>query len=545
MFRNLNQPTCETPLKIHEYSDHDDNNRSELLDKQDSRAQEYARGSPWLGARAWHARARREAPRKRIRSVQFYGDSDGSAWTSHSVLEVGAGVRHPFSTSEQRRALRTAQVPEERIYREFPTQAEAMRFATAAPADDTAISAASERNAPRLACFARELDGSGRRRFIVATYREFVRRYAQLWREQGSPACHFYELIPANHPCKLYLDVEFRRCSDGVNVAGPASQSALETSSQLLLPRASNVASAPTLVLRLGEIIQELLQEVYKVDELACRKMMILDSSTPSKFSVHLIFPDVVFASNGAMGEFVELVQAHSPELWLEQDDGTAAHIIDMGVYSRNRCFRMLGSTKHGKQAALSLCQTQVGDAYVPLPSFSQDDLLRSLVCNVPVDLLCLAPKRCLGTVRPDSGRSSAGSRAMMKANGTIPASHTSSAAPPSTLAPARKENPDIDAFVSTLIWINRDASSHEAPRITRVIPLGDAQLAYWIGGGYRFCARIERHHKSNGVVIVCDLARRLWFQRCFDPDCRAARFQSAAMPLPVRISGEMPRPLA
>ena len=43
-----------------------------------------------------------------------------------------------------------------------------------------------------------------------------------------------------------------------------------------------------------------------------------------------------------------------------------------------------------------------------------------------------------------------------------------------------------------------------------------------------RFCARLGRPHRSNGVYYVVDYRARKAYQKCHDPDCRAAGFRSA-----------------
>ena len=55
--------------------------------------------------------------------------------------------------------------------------------------------------------------------------------------------------------------------------------------------------------------------------------------------------------------------------------------------------------------------------------------------------------------------------------------------------------------------------------------------LVYSIGGNYRYCANVGRHHKSNGVYFVASLASRTMRQKCYDPDCRG--FQSEALGIP------------
>jgi hypothetical protein len=51
------------------------------------------------------------------------------------------------------------------------------------------------------------------------------------------------------------------------------------------------------------------------------------------------------------------------------------------------------------------------------------------------------------------------------------------------------------------------------------------------IKGGWRYCARIGRHHKSNSVVLVVSLPRREMHQRCFDPDCTDFRSEPWCIP--------------
>ncbi len=58
------------------------------------------------------------------------------------------------------------------------------------------------------------------------------------------------------------------------------------------------------------------------------------------------------------------------------------------------------------------------------------------------------------------------------------------------------------------------------------------SRICYSIGGAYRYCANIGRHHKSNGVFFVVDLATRTMIQKCYDPDCK--NFASIPISLPV-----------
>lgn len=55
--------------------------------------------------------------------------------------------------------------------------------------------------------------------------------------------------------------------------------------------------------------------------------------------------------------------------------------------------------------------------------------------------------------------------------------------------------------------------------------------MLYNIRGPYRWCGNIRRHHKSNGIYLVCDLVGGYLYQKCYDPDCRAYRSPCRALP--------------
>lgn len=46
---------------------------------------------------------------------------------------------------------------------------------------------------------------------------------------------------------------------------------------------------------------------------------------------------------------------------------------------------------------------------------------------------------------------------------------------------------------------------------------------------GSRYCQNVRREHKSNNVYIVVDMLKKVWSQKCFDPDC--ARFRGNLIP--------------
>ena len=105
-----------------------------------------------------------------------------------------------------------------------------------------------------------------------------------------------------------------------------------------------------------------------------------LDSSTAKKFSRHLICKInggyTVFRDNAHMGAFVvrlfamiedDIRGGKSKELGLEKlyandSNGRSEIFIDMGVYTKNRCFRTAFSCKHGRRGA-DLCPSSSNES--------------------------------------------------------------------------------------------------------------------------------------------------------------------------------------
>ncbi len=109
---------------------------------------------------------------------------------------------------------------------------------------------------------------------------------------------------------------------------------------------------------------------------------------------------------------------------------------------------------------------------------------------------------------------------------------------------------PKVDAFVND--YINNQIRGGEVVQppgfiskwtMSGRVGYGEAsqvfiKIRYHIGGGYRYCANVKRHHKSNGVMIDVALnermATRSLTQVCWDPECRGFRSQAEAVPYTV-----------
>lgn len=216
---------------------------------------------------------------------------------------------------------------------------------------------------PRI--FAMEISRKGTRKYVVCHLGRFMDHY---WRRLDSESGrHYYELIREGVPCRLYLDLEYCKLSN---------------------PHMTDHTNK----LLMAQFISELCSEFQSVFDLhITRKDIInLDSSTANKFSRHLIvhlpngclFKDShqcgIFVMNfiGRLAEEIgtgtllimdrncsvlanflflrSVIRLQAEEeskenISLDKQENENTCFVDMGVYTRNRLFRLLGSTKFGK----------------------------------------------------------------------------------------------------------------------------------------------------------------------------------------------------
>jgi hypothetical protein len=247
---------------------------------------------------------------------------------------------------------------------------------------------------PRI--FAVEKSSQGKRKYMVGHMGRFCDYY---WRKTDRNARHCYELIPENTPCRLFFDLEFHKSSNAEIVRSD--------------PQTSEIL--------LQEFLEELISEFQRHYDVHIDRSCIvdLDSSTDKKFSRHWIvhLPNhALFRDAAAAGRFVRVLigrlaegcatgqlqetrptlakylfvnveQKHRTEESAASPSGESeatSHdeaaplspressitpsvdltnktcFVDMGVYTRNRLFRLLGSSKFGKppSAALRIAST-------------------------------------------------------------------------------------------------------------------------------------------------------------------------------------------
>ncbi|XP_021249032.1 DNA-directed primase/polymerase protein isoform X3 [Numida meleagris] len=306
---------------------------------------------------------------------------------------------------------------------------------------------------------------NGQRFYLVTTYKELWHYYTKGYK---TSLMHCYEVIPEKDACKLYFDLEFYKA------ANPG-------------------ADGKDMVAKLIELVSQKLKELYDVN-CSARDVLNLDSSTDEKFSRHLIFLPckTVFKDN-----------------------------IHVGVYTRNRNFRMYKSSKAGKNVILKIAED---NKFVPNCeeniSLEEAYFLSSLVCNVR----CKDGTKILSSSFLEEERKMSG---FLKSKATRSTRESQE---------GRQDSPypEIDCFVRSLI--NKDGVQGGIRQWNYFS--GEEILVYDICG-YRWCENIGRAHRSNNIMILVDLKKEVWYQKCHDPVCREKNFKSQSFPLPpgIRLS--------
>lgn len=354
----------------------------------------------------------------------------------------------------------------------------------------------------------------GQRIFLVTSYSELWHYY----RTYPQSLMHCYEVIPEGAVCKLYFDLEFHKPSN-------------------------TGADGKRMVSLLIQYVCEKLKEVYGI-ECSGKNVLNLDSSTGDKFSRHIIFnlPNTAFKDNIHAGRFVHKIleslltkrnlqveanKTQGPQtkkckheetdlsfLLIKNRDGEDGLFVDLGVYTKNRNFRLYKSSKVGKNAAFTVAED---NRFTPKAekgiSGEEKIFLASLVCN-----LSFTGQKILTFSEP------------VQDSKTIKTSEASVTSQDVSLSGCSSSpHQELDHFVLTLVQKDGIQGS-----IRRWNYFASEQLLVYDITNYRWCEHVSRHHKSNNIMIVVDLKEEVWYQKCHDPECR--NFRSSSYPLPQEI---------
>lgn len=294
-----------------------------------------------------------------------------------------------------------------------------------------------------------------------------------------------YEVIPQGAKCKLYFDLEF---------------------SKLLNPQSSGEKMVDLLIK--ATII--MVQEVYDL-KVAQSDILVLDGSTETKFSQHLIFQssNAVFQDNIHAGNFVRylvdqlkeskvpnLSTAEQQSLFVNNDKENTVSLCDLGVYTKNRNFRLFLSSKFGKNVPLVVANN---NSFRPALDSNEAFFKASLITHF------------------EDEKSS--NQLLTFAKDTIGTSKHHDQKPHDPTLNGYQVSPwnEIDKFIMELV----------APGTIRQWMYYDrTETIVYVIQGNRYCSSIGREHKRNHIKYVVNLPNATYYQSCFDPDCSRGALQ-------------------
>ncbi|KAM9770474.1 DNA-directed primase/polymerase protein [Menidia menidia] len=417
------------------------------------------------------------------------------------------------------------------VWRLFPRQSMAIGFAQSC------------KEAVHVFALEKEKALEGQRIYLVTSYSELWHYY----RTYTQSLMHCYEVIPESAVCKLYFDLEFHKPSN-------------------------KDSEGKTMVSMLIQYVCDRLLEVYGID-CSARNVLNLDSSTEEKFSRHLIFSlqNAAFKDNIHVGRFIHAIlqpilnrvksgghvdkgmnsetetnetgthvdplsgpsaaagmaecppikkQKHEERdlsfLLVKSKDGRDSLFVDLGVYTKNRNFRLYKSSKVGKNTAFTVAED---NQFTPKPekgvSSEECVFLASLVCNVS-----FTGQRILTWDIPETNEHKSSAPHCQQESDSCPGTFSGCLSSP---------HQEVDRFVLTLVQKDGVQGS-----IRRWNYFAAEQLLVYDIAKYRWCENVGRFHKSNNIMIVVDFKEEVWYQKCHDPDCR--NFRSSSYPLPQQI---------
>ena len=259
----------------------------------------------------------------------------------------------------------------------------------------------------------------------------------------------------------------------------------------------------------------------------------------------------VVLNEHGDRGFFVDTGARLKCAFWHMREQpltlgfAIAASPYHTAVYTKNRTFRLVGSSKFGRTAVLV-------PATPPADGWARQSVAwfrRTLVCSVGTHASDL---RILSTRARPAGASE---------ESAVPRWQPPRASPDSVHE--RSPYPAIDAFIADVVrslpqpggfvrgvvyfpegTLLRHVSGRPSgciqlsgsPPCARGRTCAGKHLLYHVGG-CRYCELVERPHKSNHVNYVADLALGIYFQRCMDPDCRRQADRGPVHALPPELN--------
>lgn len=286
---------------------------------------------------------------------------------------------------------------------------------------------------------AEDISTSGQKHFYTGTLEQLQLLYDR------KETHHWYECLREHRPSRLFLDVD---------------------------------STVPVDILHIVAVLKTCLYEKFKMTEPGIE---ILNSSGTNKYSWHLIVTNVILENVYHVGAFVR-------RLVLYMQDDPMASTIDTAVYTRNRMFRLPGSSKLGSTRVLQ-SDKQWWELLVQVPC------RHPLVCleideSVPVST-SQKPQELFYIVNETWTRRS----------------------PYCSLSSSLNQN----TFLSPIFdWLDKYEHAQIIRHKIKLLETG----FYVVPAKSRKCYIANRTHKGNAIWYMIDMTSRKIYQRCLDDDC-------------------------
>ena len=336
---------------------------------------------------------------------------------------------------------------------------------------------------------------NGRRRFVVCSYERFCEKYLKI----DAEACHFYEVIREGQPSRLYLDVDVDQTRK-ITIDGSI------------------------LVDLLISFVNHCLLVMYKR---VCNRnqILLLDSSTSTKFSQHLVYPDVIFRSNADCGNFVktimnaawnrveknedsELTRGYSVDslvwLFLDDDDLASTFASDVTVYSKNRHFRIWRSSKLEKKIPLTVAKEN------RYPLLTDNQTFR--------DSMIIPPLRAAFDPPLLEYASAPHVKGLSQSEDNITDCKILKAS----------SYQDLDRFVLQHI---RSNPMHKDVELNQIREYADGRTITYHIKGSRWCMNVKREHKKNRPFYCVNILKKSIYQMCHSLSCQGYQSKGTAIP--------------
>ncbi|KAJ1357760.1 hypothetical protein KIN20_015976 [Parelaphostrongylus tenuis] len=326
----------------------------------------------------------------------------------------------------------------------------------------------------RIFSFEKPGQTNGERRYLVSTLERFWSWYETLKDR------HLYELINESSPCRLYFDLEYSKITN-------------------------TDIDHETVYNYFMNTVRRLLHDEFDIDVDPAKDFLVLDSSTESKFSAHVIchLPNgYLFPSNVHIRPFCarlsKILLESSQKIWNADGNRSIRQRSDTILKVADYC------TFYGPKKP---CDRQVFYDSLCIPANAFEFPLLKMKDIVENEL-----QNFQGFPKFSSIKSREGSG-------------------PSPFI-------QLDEFM-LMVWRKwnhsvyirqwKVASDANEERI--------ATITYY-PANCRYCFNIGREHKSNGTFWTVNLHRNDFNQKCFDPDCRGT--SSNFFPLPSFIANSI-----